>query len=106
MLVGLTSIGEFGFAPGGIREHMNFLDGHIEAVAHYLGLEERQFVHVEYQEFGDDRHTRSHKDGETNTVALAETLARTFPPERKWRNGYSAALAPPPPRGMTETRSA
>lgn len=83
ILVGLTSRGEFGFAPGGIREHMNFLDGHIEAVAHYLGLEERYFVHVEYQEFGDDRHARSHKDGETNTDALAETLARTFTAREK-----------------------
>ena len=43
VLVGLTSRGEFGFAPGGVREHMNFLDGHIEAVAHYLGLSERHF---------------------------------------------------------------
>ncbi len=78
ILIGLTSRGEFGFAPGAIREHMNFLDRHIEAVAHYLGLEERHFVHVEYQEFGDDRHARSRSDGETNTVALAETLARTI----------------------------
>ncbi len=78
LLVGLTSRGEFGFAPGGVREHMNFLDGHIEAVAHYLGMEERHIVHVEYQEFSGDRHARSLKDGETNTVALAETLARTF----------------------------
>ena len=83
LLVGLTSRGEFGFAPGGVREHMNFLDGHIEAVAHYLGMEERHFVHVEYQEFGGDRHARSLKDGETNTVALAETLARTFTAREK-----------------------
>jgi len=83
VLVGLTSRGEFGFAPGAIREHMNFLDGHIEAVAHYLGLEERHFVHVEYQEFGDDRHAQSRKDGDTNTVALAETLARTFSAREK-----------------------
>ncbi len=83
ILVGLTSRGEFGFAPGAIREHMNFLDGHIEAVAHYLGLEERHFVHVEYQEFGDNRHDRSCRDGETNTVALAETLARTISDREK-----------------------
>ncbi len=82
-LVALTSRGEFGFAPGAIREHMNFLDGHIEAVAHYLGLEERHFVHVEYQEFGDDRHDRSRENGETNTVALAETLARTLTAREK-----------------------
>jgi FMN-dependent NADH-azoreductase len=83
ILVGLTSKGEFGFAPGAMRDHMNFLDGHIEAVAHYLGLEERYFVHVEYQEFGGDRHVRSCKDGETNAVALAETLARAFTDREK-----------------------
>ena len=77
-LVALTSRGEFGFAPGAIREHMNFLDGHIGAVAHYLGLEERHFVHVEYQEFGDDRHDRSRRDGEMNATALAQTLARAI----------------------------
>lgn len=83
ILVGLTSRGEFGFAPGALRAHMNFLDGHIEAIAPYLGLEERHFVHVEYQEFGDDRHARSRQDGLTNAVALAETLARTWTAREK-----------------------
>jgi len=73
-LVALTSRGEFGFAPGGIREHMNFLDGHIEAVAHYLGLSNRYFVHSEYQEFSDERHEGSRKDAEMDTVKLAKTL--------------------------------
>ena len=73
-LVALTSRGEFGFAPGGIREHMNFLDGHIEAVAHYLGLSNRYFVHSEYQEFSDERHESSRKDAERDTVKLAKTL--------------------------------
>lgn len=73
-LVALTSRGEFGFAPGGIREHMNFLDGHIEAVAHYLGLSNRYFVHSEYQEFSDGRHESSRKDAEKDTVKLAKTL--------------------------------
>ena len=73
-LVALTSRGEFGFAPGGIREHMNFLDGHIEAVAHYLGLSNRYFVHSEFQEFSDERHERSRKDAEWDTVKLAKTL--------------------------------
>ncbi len=78
VLVGLTSRGEFGFAPGGVREHMNFLDGHIEAVAHYLGLSERHFVHVEYQEFHDERHRRSREHAVTNTIALAQTLAHSM----------------------------
>jgi len=73
-LVALTSKGEFGFAPGGMREHMNFLDGHIEAVAHYLGLSDRYFLHSEYQEFSDVRHESSRRDAESDTVKLAKTL--------------------------------
>lgn len=75
-LVALTSRGEFGFAPGGIREHMNFLDGHIDAVAHYLGLANRYFVHSEYQEFSDERHESSRKDAERDTVKLAKMLVK------------------------------
>ena len=74
-LVALTSKGEFGFFSGGVREHMNFLDGHIEAVAHYLGLAERHFVHSEFQEFADERHERSRNDAEKATVDLAIILA-------------------------------
>lgn len=76
-LVALTSRGEFGFAPGGIREHMNHLDGHIESVAHYLGLSKRHFVHSEYQEFADARHERSRQQAEADTVALARRLSST-----------------------------
>jgi len=75
-LVALTSKGEFGFAPGGIREHMNFLDGHIEAVAHYLGLSDRYFLHSEYQEFSDERHEGSREDAENDTVKLAKKLMK------------------------------
>ena len=78
VLVGLTSSGEFGFGPGGVRQHMSFLDGHIEAVAHYLGLSERHFIHVEYQEFHDERHRRSREDAVKNTIALAQTLAHSM----------------------------
>jgi len=74
-LVALTSKGEFGFAPGGIREHMNFLDGHIEAVAHYLGLADRHFVHSEFQEFANENHERSRNKAEQDTIKLANTLA-------------------------------
>ena len=74
-LICLTSKGEFGFSSGGMREHMNFLDGHIEAVAHYLGLAERHTIHSEYQEFGDERHERSRNEAEENSIKLARTLA-------------------------------
>lgn len=75
-LVCLTSKGEFGFAKGGPREDMNHLDPHIESFAPYLGAEERHFISVEYQEFGDERHELSRAAARRNAVALAETLAR------------------------------
>lgn len=77
-LVCLTSKGEFGFGQGGIREKMNHLDPHIATFAHYLGIEESHFISVEYQEFGDARHERSKADARQNTIALAETLARSL----------------------------
>ncbi len=58
-LVLLTASGEFGFAPGGIREGWNHLDPHIRTVAHYLGVEETHHLAIEYQEFGDCRHEAS-----------------------------------------------
>jgi len=75
-LVTVTSKGEFGFAKGGVREDMNFLDGHIERVAHYLGLTERYFVHSEYQEFADDRHEKSRTTAETDIIMLAQKLSK------------------------------
>lgn len=80
-LVALTSKGEFGFSTGGIRAHMNFLDGHIDAVAHYLGLVSRYFVHSEYQEFKGDRHKRSRDAAEKATVELAKKLIIETPEE-------------------------
>ena len=58
-LVLLTASGEFGFAPGGIREGWNHLDPHIRTVAHYLGVVETHHLAIEYQEFGDFRHEAS-----------------------------------------------
>ncbi len=75
MLVTLTSKGEFGFQPGGVREHMNHLDGHIESIAHYLGVTESHSIHVEYQEFRDDRHRMSREKAESDAVDLAKRLA-------------------------------
>ena len=77
VLVGLTSSGEFGFGPGGVREHMNFLHGHVKTIAHYLGVAEHHFIHSEYQEFHDERHKKSREDAMANTIALAQTLARS-----------------------------
>ncbi|MCZ6665850.1 MAG: NAD(P)H-dependent oxidoreductase [Gammaproteobacteria bacterium] len=77
-LVCLTSKGEFGFAPGGMRERMSHLDPHIEVFAHYLDVNETHFIDVEYQEFGGDRHHRSRAEANRKAIALADTLARDF----------------------------
>ncbi|MEO3415577.1 NAD(P)H-dependent oxidoreductase [Roseovarius sp. CAU 1744] len=58
-LVLLTSSGEFGFAQGGTREEMGHLVPHLTTVSKYLGAEQIHSVSIEYQEFGDARHSRS-----------------------------------------------
>lgn len=58
-LVVLSSRGEFGFEPGGIRASWNHLDPHIATCAHYLGAERRHYIAIDYQEFGDHRHRES-----------------------------------------------
>lgn len=59
ILVVLSSRGEFGFEPGGVRASMNHLEPHIATCAHYLGAAEHHFISIDYQEFGDARHERS-----------------------------------------------
>ncbi|MBT2339875.1 MULTISPECIES: FMN-dependent NADH-azoreductase [Pseudomonas] len=58
-LIILSSRGEFGFGPGGVRETMNHLDTHIQTCAHYLGVNETHVIAIDYQEFGDARHEAS-----------------------------------------------
>nr|MDJ0513940.1 NAD(P)H-dependent oxidoreductase [Methyloceanibacter sp.] len=60
-LIVLSARGEFGFAPGGIREHLNTLDPALSACAHYMGVAQDDIhtVTIEYQEFKDERHRRS-----------------------------------------------
>ncbi|MBV7257607.1 NAD(P)H-dependent oxidoreductase [Pacificimonas sp. WHA3] len=76
-LVVLSSRGEFGFEPGGIRASSNALDPAIAACAHYLGAEREEIetVAVEYQEFKDERHRRSLEAGLNQTVEIARRLA-------------------------------
>lgn len=61
-LVVLSSRGEFGFGPGGVRERMNHLETHIFTCAHYLGVKESHVIAVDYQEFDDERHRQSLAD--------------------------------------------
>ncbi|MDE4142817.1 MULTISPECIES: FMN-dependent NADH-azoreductase [Rhodobacterales] len=76
-LVVLSSRGEFGFAPGGPRAHLNALDPALAACAHYFGVAQADIdtIAIEYQEFKDARHEASVETAETRTRALAAKLA-------------------------------
>jgi FMN-dependent NADH-azoreductase len=78
-LVVLTARGEFGFGSGGPREQWNQLDPHIATCARYIGVAEDAIhtITIEYQEFGDERHTRSLAKAEAKAIALAAELTRS-----------------------------
>ncbi|WP_306260015.1 FMN-dependent NADH-azoreductase [Pararhizobium sp. IMCC21322] len=73
-LVMLVSRGEFGFAPGCIREDMNHLETHIRVAARYLGVARDHLIAIEYQEFGDDRHNQSIADAFAEIPKLVGTV--------------------------------
>ncbi|PSB15585.1 FMN-dependent NADH-azoreductase [filamentous cyanobacterium CCP2] len=78
-LVLLSSSGEFGFAPGGIREKMNHLAPHVQTCSMYLGVDtDKNFHHIgiEYQEFGDSRHQRSIQEAHEAVSSLVKTLSQ------------------------------
>ncbi len=76
-LVVLSSRGEFGFAPGGVRAHLNALDPALAACAHYFGVAQADIdtIAIEYQEFKDARHEASVESAEARTRELAARLA-------------------------------
>lgn len=74
-LVLLSACGEFGFEPGGVREHMNHLDTHVRAIKHYFGVAEMHHVAIEYQEFGDRRHHASVAAANNAVKELATKLS-------------------------------
>jgi FMN-dependent NADH-azoreductase len=78
-LVLLTSNGEFGFEPGGVRQAMNHLDTHIRTCAHYLGAARVHHIGISYQEFGDERHEQSITRAQTELKALARKLLLSIP---------------------------
>lgn len=78
-LVLLTASGEFGFAPGGVREGSNHLDPHIRTVAHYLGVSETHHLAIEYQEFRDARHEASIDAAHAAVPVLVERLTGALP---------------------------
>ena len=73
-LVILSSRGEFGFEPGGVREEMNHLENHIRTCARYLGVEKTHLIAIDYQEFGDERHEQSIKEAYAAVQPLVELL--------------------------------
>jgi len=74
-LVILSSHGEFGFGPGGVRERMNHLETHIRTCAHYLGVDESHAISISYQEFDDARHQASVADAFAAVPVLVRELA-------------------------------
>ncbi|MCM0148762.1 NAD(P)H-dependent oxidoreductase [Photobacterium galatheae] len=76
-LVLVTSTGEFGFEPGGIREHMNHLGPHVQVLSKYLGVEYMHEVRAEYQEFGDRRHALSVSQARSTLKTLACEMSQS-----------------------------
>lgn len=77
-LVLLSSSGEFGFHPGGLRQDWEHLEAHVRTCARYLGAaaEDLHHVAIEYQEFADERHDASVERALSAAGALATRLAR------------------------------
>jgi FMN-dependent NADH-azoreductase len=76
-LIVLSSRGEFGFAPGGERAHLNGLDPALRASAHYLGAkaDDMETIAIEYEEFGDARWKESVAKAHERTRRVAAEVA-------------------------------
>jgi FMN-dependent NADH-azoreductase len=73
-MVILSSRGEFGFGPGGVREHLNHLEPHIRTCSKLIGVDEDHHIAIEYQEFGDERHERSIENAHKAVPKLVDNL--------------------------------
>lgn len=77
-LVVLSSRGEFGFEPGGIRDGWNHLNPQLRTVAtRLLGIAANDIHEIasEYQEFNDERHHRSREQAFQDAAELGSRLA-------------------------------
>jgi FMN-dependent NADH-azoreductase len=74
-IVLLTSRGEFGFEPGGIRQGQDHLVPPFATIAKYLGADRLEHIGIEYQEFGGERHEASVRSAHEHASALAGRLA-------------------------------
>lgn len=52
---------------------------HIEIFAHYLGVQSKRFIAIDYQEFGDERHRQSIAKAEETVDVLVERLVTARP---------------------------
>ena len=77
-LVILSSRGEFGFEPGGVREHRNHLDPHIRTCSKFLGVVQDHLIAIEYQEFGDERHRQSVENAHRAVPKLVDHLIEHY----------------------------
>lgn len=75
VMVLVTTAGEFGFQPGGVRAHMDHLAPHMRTIERFLGVDDFHHVGVEYQAFGDDRFDRSYESAMRESLELARALS-------------------------------
>jgi FMN-dependent NADH-azoreductase len=78
IMVLITSSGEFGFQPGGLREKMNHLGSHINVASQYLGVEHVHEISSEYQEFNDQRHQDSYDKAQMEITRVVAQLASKY----------------------------
>ena len=75
-LVILSARGEGYFGAGERNASMNHLETHIDAVKHFLGVDApSHLIHVDFQEFGDERHQQSKATAMKEAEELARQLA-------------------------------
>jgi len=98
-LVVLTSRGEFGFEPGGLRDGWNHLNPHLRTVAtRLLGIAEEDIHEIasEYQEFGDERHRSSRQQALHDASELGSRLATARRARVAQVNGHTTNPASTP----------
>jgi FMN-dependent NADH-azoreductase len=98
-MVLLTSCGEFGFEPGGIRADQDQLVPHLTTLSKYLGVEHVEHVGIEYQEFGDHRHQASKNKAHAAAGLLANRLAEGLKRQRHVNTHPESQLGILPFRG-------
>ena len=73
-LVILSARGDYGYAPGERMAHVNYVEPHLKSVFAFLGVNKKHWVAVEYDEFADDRLTRSLAEAEGAVERLVREI--------------------------------